>query len=609
MERSLAVLRVENIPNGPFETWGETGRTALSDANEAVHDLVRICMTFREAPQSKLLARCAEQSYAILAECWGNIIPWLKFLVSHAPLNTLSVGLVCTCAQLLQIVASGVDSNDYQQEVMCRLSTVDFVYYLLCKVDPMSGYRYVAPLSDGPGEPCMILRLVDLYLSTSVLSKAFISRFTCFNKSRRDAIIDSFILRAEEMVPSASSIDVVATMKNLVLIVHNCCRLVVASGNRVSRQHKRVLFRYTSVLSACSKKACENAVSDKNFWTLVADGVGILVRGATTPIVLGGVLQLLEGGIMSSVVDCAPHITRPGSQEHLLSLVPFLYPRNGVRAAADRGDFDFWLHPLPEGTPAMSTQSIVYGTYKKALSHAVSVAETETVSICSNIKHQFDRVTGIPLSNARICGRCHTVAYCSPQCQEEDWAACHSRECRELAKRYRENRNTRSWPSLHRKCDVLSILLGYANSSLPSPTDLRSVEPSIIDYSSMGPPKSPRLRFKPTSSLAIFNYFFDPYAIDKDTAVIEVHERMGLQSHFNPYAWWADEDECAPWLPRYQKFIDEVEQNGDTMVLIEGRFRVYKDLVLLAFALMKYAVDAGEGHKYQVVCSIFRTFS
>jgi hypothetical protein len=84
---------------------------------------------------------------------------------------------------------------------------------------------------------------------------------------------------------------------------------------------------------------------------------------------------------------------------------------------------------------------------------------------------------------------------------------------------------------------------------------------------------------------------------------------MGLQSHFNPYAWWADEDECAPWLSRYQKFIDEVEQNGDTMVLIEGRFRVYKDLVLLAFALMKYAVDAGEGHKYQVVCSIFRTFS
>ena len=108
-------------------------------------------------------------------------------------------------------------------------------------------------------------------------------------------------------------------------------------------------------------------------------------------------------------------------------------------------------------------------------------------------------------------------------------------------------------PSLHRKFDALRILLDYANSSLPSPTELCSVEPSVIDYDSMGPPKSPHLRFKPTSALVIFNYFFNPRAIHKDTTVIEVHERMELKSHFNPYAWWANEDGMCTMVSKISK--------------------------------------------------------
>ncbi|TEB20069.1 hypothetical protein FA13DRAFT_277279 [Coprinellus micaceus] len=68
------------------------------------------------------------------------------------------------------------------------------------------------------------------------------------------------------------------------------------------------------------------------------------------------------------------------------------------------------------------------------------VDKEKRVRICDNLKHhdRFGTSNSMTLTSQEehACSRCHSVAYCSVQCQHEDWAALHKAECKHMAKDY-----------------------------------------------------------------------------------------------------------------------------------------------------------------------------
>ncbi|TEB27499.1 hypothetical protein FA13DRAFT_873260 [Coprinellus micaceus] len=55
----------------------------------------------------------------------------------------------------------------------------------------------------------------------------------------------------------------------------------------------------------------------------------------------------------------------------------------------------------------------------------------EGLSICDNLRCPGDRLAEEAL--VKQCSHCHTVTYCSKQCQKEDWVRYHRAECREAS--------------------------------------------------------------------------------------------------------------------------------------------------------------------------------
>ena len=82
---------------------------------------------------------------------------------------------------------------------------------------------------------------------------------------------------------------------------------------------------------------------------------------------------------------------------------------------------------------------------------------------------------------------------------------------------------------------------------------------------------------------------------------------MSLQSLFNPQAWKVES--TLPWLPRFQEFVDVVERNPATMILVEGRFRLSHYNAVVMFATMRYDPKRPALEKYAVVNSAFRSIS
>ncbi|KAF6750077.1 hypothetical protein DFP72DRAFT_1173131 [Ephemerocybe angulata] len=63
----------------------------------------------------------------------------------------------------------------------------------------------------------------------------------------------------------------------------------------------------------------------------------------------------------------------------------------------------------------------------------------ERERLCDNIHHSIDSTAVAPWTE-RVCAACHSVAYCSRQCQKADWKNTHRSECPHLRREYHSQR-------------------------------------------------------------------------------------------------------------------------------------------------------------------------
>ncbi|KAJ3550060.1 hypothetical protein NMY22_g657 [Coprinellus aureogranulatus] len=557
VSRAIEALNAETFPTAPLDTRKPSGVAVLSRTSLGLQRVIRICIAFREAPASEALKLCSRRFYSILAEAWETVIRWMRLLVTYRSLNSDSTRLVYSYAHLLSIILDEVESDACREDILCRPETVDFIFFLLTQVDPETG-RYCLIHVHTDRDPCTIIELTQMCLGTTHLGAVLASRFWSYRKAKRDAIVESLLSRAENLA-SLESITVGNT-QNLIFLILIVGRFSLDLEQRFSRQHQNAFFRLSSALCALSERAHREGSTDGELWPRVANCIGILMRSAATPIGKGSVLQLVQGGILRCVALCSRKITTTSCRDILLSLVPYLYPYKVVQAAFSHQEVEYWLKALPQDTPLS-----IYKEERSYSNMQQPEGMTSTDAIQSSIaRRPAKRKTGPNSTPGR-------------------------------------SKFMRSWPSLHRRADTLCILEKVANSACPSPADLSKVERTVDYYDKPGPSNSnpPLLRFKPTSAVLMLDY----HVSRPDKAL--VHRQMPLESYFSPHVW--GRQHMAPALPRYQRFIDEMEENQDTTILVAGRFRINEMRALIALALMRYSADAEEGQKYTVAWSTFWT--
>lgn len=132
----------------------------------------------------------------------------------------------------------------------------------------------------------------------------------------------------------------------------------------------------------------------------------------------------------------------------------------------------------------------------------------------------------------RTCSRCHSVTYCSSECQREDWSI-HTSECASLASLYHGAHLHRPWPDLiihlsygiakkslrycvltRLKHDQLRILDTIANMELPSPSTLNR--------------NSKILNFQSDVPMSLFQFFTDGETLQ---CTLNASVRQGFGEH------------------------------------------------------------------------------
>ncbi|KAF6748485.1 hypothetical protein DFP72DRAFT_1074104 [Ephemerocybe angulata] len=95
----------------------------------------------------------------------------------------------------------------------------------------------------------------------------------------------------------------------------------------------------------------------------------------------------------------------------------------------------------------------------------------ERVTVCDNLKRHLSSamvVTGsVSWTLPEACSNCHSVVYCSPQCQHEDWNSRHRSECHDMCLDYLERSYTNlSYPYSTRAFHLSVILHTFETLAL-----------------------------------------------------------------------------------------------------------------------------------------------
>ncbi|KAJ3535322.1 hypothetical protein NMY22_g6542 [Coprinellus aureogranulatus] len=79
--------------------------------------------------------------------------------------------------------------------------------------------------------------------------------------------------------------------------------------------------------------------------------------------------------------------------------------------------------------------------------------------ICDNLDHDSTNHTRSRAMKQQTCSKCHSVIYCSTDCQKQDWAKRHREECRATHAAYIERKHKDEYYSKHTRSYQISLIL------------------------------------------------------------------------------------------------------------------------------------------------------
>ncbi|KAF6743606.1 hypothetical protein DFP72DRAFT_932715 [Ephemerocybe angulata] len=601
----LAILEATPLPPSPLDLYDEEVKDDVQMAMGAVVEVMTFYRAFTSAPdlQCPKLREVKAGCFPLLVDHWGTVMKWLAFLLGNAHVVANSPLVLHICSETLLRVVLAMDDERSQEELVALPSTIDYVFLLLCQVNPETGKYYYCEQS---GTKCAIIHILRVCMASRPAILAIVGRLKEVTPKTRNRIIASIIRRPRFIAAIADENG--SRMTSAVDSIHAIlvCGAEIIGDDSLWACFRRLdyLLEYTSALTSISAKAHQRGLPDEK-WEQIAETTWRLVTHMvikTTPNPTEYFHLLTEGGLIPCALRCLIHLPH-GSESvekaiDALSIIFAYLPVGKVWLAACTPETLDLLHAASTMCPMARD---ICSNFESAIELGKLVRkrrERTGFDLCCSLKHSSSKEGGTA-DIVRACSACKVMTYCSTACQKEDWVAFHSRECPRMAIWYRDRtkslepwyhhlRSFDIWTSRATRRDQLSWLEEVANemgARLPS----------------SNPPKSQSVaRPRTARPVGYSAHSFITVIICSEGRISRT--KSSLLSHNNA-CWrlvkhWPD--------ARIQKCVRDMELRPLKYALVEGIFKYDEFHSMFVFVKMRYDADAEEGLRYRVVNSFFR---
>ncbi|KAF6765521.1 hypothetical protein DFP72DRAFT_867982 [Ephemerocybe angulata] len=618
-ESILDALDQRLVPEYPPTSWSpKASWNAIEDGMQALKDLVLVFRAVAEAADIPVIETFGKAIIRTLIDRWVGVMAWMRRVLVYASRTSAESGVVgltvvTQFSASLMLIVTGSGEDPFRLEIVSMTCTADLILLLLCQVDPQTQRHYDLAPDQTPFLPptlCTIIQLLHIYLEYSVGAEAMQLRLRSTKASTRRTAIRFFIRRIEEIVAHSFKSNLAAAAKSYLYLVVSVSILVHDRALWHTFDLEDFIFKYTAALCTLTKKAETLKFADTRFWANVSAAIIVLVKDfliKLSPNPSAHVSKLVEGGLLQCVAICTTHqqdseadldLKSDGNAlDALFLLYPFMYLSKVYFAADARGDSNLWrdnhvtrAEAQREGICVMIDQAL------NRSHHVYTDGKNRTISLCSSLKHSTTS-EGHAFDNYRdalkTCAGCHAVTYCSQECQKEDWDALHSKECQELAVRYREQKRDKSWISVSTRIDQIRLLESSLNKDMLL---LPQALAQIAEKQEATPTEAtewPHI-YRPDSFLCVFDF----------VGAANFHRSYSLNAYTSGI-WSSSARDL--WAPRLHQYVLDMEVNRDEILLVEGLFRFNAEKIMFTLLKMRYDPDGPEGARYTVLSSFCRS--
>ncbi|KAJ2912142.1 hypothetical protein MD484_g8271, partial [Candolleomyces efflorescens] len=198
-------------------------------------------------------------------------------------------------------------------------------------------------------------------------------------------------------------------------------------------------------------------------------------------------LTILDGGILTLITRCLLHLP-PTNPAHVFAADIFqeiaaygIFHEVARFFAAGPG---VWVAPADlRRANQLSARDINQECWEVVRTFVVQIIQKYnrnmdhilTTNICDGLGHTHHRWQEAAGSDVRQCSRCHSVVYCSQQCQRNDWGQYHRYECSTQLAQY-SLRRLSGWISPVNRAWCLFLVEGIVNAHMSSFDEKRLIK-------------------------------------------------------------------------------------------------------------------------------------
>ncbi|KAF5335134.1 hypothetical protein D9611_010885 [Ephemerocybe angulata] len=600
LEYILRFLDASHIPTVAFVHFTDDDRERCLSATSQLADLRSALLSFRYMDASGVPSKSAR----LLIDYWDNVTKWMRYLILLFPPQSAELqAMLADAAEILGAIASHIPKSDEgRHELMTLSHTIDLIIFLLTHTNKKTGEHYSSFPS--PREPCRVVRVFGIWTHSEDVLLSMTGRIASFSSISRRAILTSILSRAKEIDARhrSGSLEGAPAVMTFFSLSSFATQLLGRSRLWPAKAVSPFLEDFVQTLRSIRDRFVKDSTGIDGWSQLSMCATGLLLFAtlySSSPtkslkyLIRGGILQCIDGDIprVESLLGTSKALRA------LQLVLPYLYHSKVFWAMTKNDDHALFRRPIGASQEAEALRMRVSDWSQWAtLVHTGQNVDGGQIVTCSNIKHWDTSSHCVrPALTPKRCSRCHVAIYCSQECQEEDWIAYHSQDCRPLAHWYSglEDRN-QSLISLEVRVDQLRHLELQVNLQLSCPPLSKIPTPDTPRALSQVPPDSSG---KPYTCLP-----------DSVIAVWDIRSGTGVRlvplASYQETAWKSPDGKVDP---RLTACVKEMEADPGRSILVEGIFPFISDEKFIhLLVVMKALSSGGQGPRYRTVTNVIR---
>ncbi|KAJ2914615.1 hypothetical protein MD484_g5805, partial [Candolleomyces efflorescens] len=601
----FARLDASLIPPSPFDITDEHSVEQVEHALAAVHNL---SVVFDSAGRLKTEASTIYYSrcFDMLLERWSDVVRWMVYVIVNAPAAANDDNIIVVFAHTLnQILRHTSTPNPRKEELRSIPYTSNLICVLLCWTSPGRGYYFA---SQSSSDACIIISLLDGFARSEDGCYHFKTQLKSLGSRARRKVLESLVHRPEFWLRDPfTNARLQATLVTLELLVRGLKSILPDKAIMADCVRLDIVPKYSNAFYLfCDRLISSRAVGGRSrisswrsyFAALISFFHDIVLNRAKDR---RKAFKDMKCQLVVCALQCILHVDDEVPNKNtalgfiLTDTINYLTYSDVYRALLP--DYPGALVAEVRGRDISKEVYLMCLRWEQRFvlaSEAFDKRQDIPINMCNNLKHSTMSATASEVERGPMaCSRCHTAIYCSEACQEDDWNAFHSKECKPLSTIYQERKSTHDWISISVRQDHLAYIEYLANNLTTGAP--KSSWPFTNPPDFPIPDDSPIRPYHPTSTIMLLD--------TTQYNILSACPRHPLRHHHHIF-WRVINSQALE--PRIQAFVKEAEERPDEVILVEGIFVYDGETSIFVLAKMSYDPERPTRERYKVMNSLWR---